>query len=70
MDSGGSPGGDKPNQAFVFHHVWVGVFIELFGGLTLITFSQSFQGSKRNRSSEVASIVNLSFGYLGILGKP
>ena len=52
-DGFGSPGGDSSDQAFVFHHVQVGVFHRAVGGLTPITFSQSYGGSERYRRSEV-----------------
>ena len=29
MDSCGSPEGDSFDQAFVIHHIWVGVIVEL-----------------------------------------
>jgi len=55
MDSCGSPRGDSFDQAFVVHHVWVGVSVELFSSLTPITSSQSFQGSEKYYCSEVIS---------------
>jgi hypothetical protein len=43
-DGCGSPGGDSSDQAFVFHHVGVGVFVELlaaFSRLPLLSLSRT-----------------------------
>jgi hypothetical protein len=39
MDSCGSSRSDSSDQAFVIHHVQIGVLVELFGSLPPTTFS-------------------------------
>ena len=69
MDSCGSPRGDSFDQAFVIHHVWIGVSVELFGSLTPITSSQSFRGSERYCCSEVSEFSKPKSWLSSHLGK-
>ena len=69
MDSCGRPEGDSFDQAFVVHHVWVGVSVELFSSLTPITSSQSFRGSERYCCSEVSEFSKTESWLSSHLGK-